>query len=254
VVIIILLIALGGLGYLGFVVLFDSPAATDTNVRPVIEIPDEALVEPSAPAELTVEETEIPMLVSLYGLTVEQIKAELGREWQLTKTDTVEDPSNPAITELATFNFIVQSETEGLAATDMTMSLPTEALYISLDKNGLCIDIYYSCDLRLLGSPLVSFNDLLANDRFVSEALFAAGIIPKDFHYQVPDFQTTIEYDNSNSDNRKILKQTTIFSGRIDSDASPVAWSLTVTYDFGAGVESPEEYKGASRTIYLKIS
>ncbi|MDR1422105.1 MAG: hypothetical protein LBI64_04480 [Coriobacteriales bacterium] len=254
VALIILIGAFVGLGYLGYRIVIDKPAVAEHEVKPVIELSGVNLVEPSAPNELSIEKTDIPELVGLYGLTIDEIAAKLGTNWVLTKTDIVDDSSNPAIRQLATFSFTVQSMASGAQPMSADVSLPTTSLYISLDSDGRCIDIYYSCDLLLLDYPMSAFDDLLATSAFVDGVLESAGIVPKDFTYAAPDHEASIEYDNSNSANRKILKQSTIFSGRIEGEGAPVAWTLTLTYDYGAGVDTPAEYKRASRILYLKIA
>jgi hypothetical protein len=251
IVIVVLVAALGALGYLGFRIITQAPATSDAGLKPTISIPDDALIEPSAPSEVQVETIVIPELVGLYGLTIDEIKLRLGDDWSLVKTDEVIDPSNTAIQQLATFSFTVHGQAEDSHA---TAALPAESIYASLNAEGACVDIYYSCDLRLLGYPQQSFNDLLASPAFVLDTLSAAGIAPREFTYTPPDFEASIEYDNSVSANRKIMKQTTIFSGRIEGEGAPVAWTLTVTYDYGLGVSSVDEHKDATRTIYLKIA
>ncbi|MDR2197278.1 MAG: hypothetical protein LBO07_04855 [Coriobacteriales bacterium] len=262
--ILILVVALLSLGFLGYRIIADDAALPAVDLTPATELPDEALVEPSAPAELDFEETVIPELTPLFGLTIDEIKTKLGSDWVLSKTDVIDDPANPDIRELATFSFTVQSKgASGQLASPSTMTmpatmadaaLPAESIYASFDEDGVCIDIYYSCDMRLLAYPLKSFDELLATPDLVFGALAAAGITPKDFAYTAPDHEASIEYDNSNSENRKIIKQTTIFSGRIDGEDGPVAWTLTVIYDYGMGVSDSSEYREASRMLYLKIA
>jgi hypothetical protein len=77
---------------------------------------------------------------------------------------------------------------------------------------------------------------------------------PLDFSYIPPDLEQSIVYDNPGSANRKVLKQSQIFSGRTSSETLPTVWTLTVTYDYGAGVASTEEYREANRTINLKLA
>jgi hypothetical protein len=253
VVILLLVAALGTLAYLGYTIFRDSSAGDQVAIKPTSTAPDGTLTDPSAPGELKIDETSIPELAPLFGLTVDEVKTRLGQDFQLTKTDAATDEANPAVKQLATFSYTpsVSGDSTGAAT---TASLPSESIYVSLDEAGRVVDIYYVCDMRLLGYPVRSFDELLASGDLVTEALAAAGVQPRDFSYVPPVPEESVVYDNPNSANRKVVKQTQIFSGRTTSDAVPTAWTLTVTYDYGAGVTSTADFQQATRTINLKLA
>lgn len=253
IVLIVLVATLGGLVYLAYPVIFsDDSTGSQTTIKDptgniVIDLTDK-----SAPGEIHVQETSIPNLVSLFGLTIEEANATLGDSFQLVKTDAATDATNPDIKQLATFSYEPVVE-DGYAGSMSGASLPSEHIYLSLDESGRVIDVYYTCDMRLLGYPVSSFVDLVSGE-MVSGALATAGVEPRDFGFEAPAEENTISYDNANSENRKIIKQSTIFSGRTLSDGVPTAWTLTVTYDYGAGVSSTAAYKQAIRTISLRLA
>jgi hypothetical protein len=252
IVIILLIAALAALGYLGYTIFNEGRANGQDGIKPGTTITGE-LEDPDAPGEVKVEETSIPDLVSLFGLTVEEVRARLGADFQLMKTDAATDEANPAITQLATFSYTPSLSSDSSGMTSNT-SLPSESIYTSLDEEGRVIDIFFVCDMRLLGYPERSFDDLLAGNEVVIGSLASAGVQPRDFSYAPPNSEESIVYDNPNSANRKVMKQTQIFSGRTSSDTIPTAWTLTVTYDFGSGVASTEEFRQATRTINLKLA
>ncbi|MDR2105993.1 MAG: hypothetical protein LBP24_01130 [Coriobacteriales bacterium] len=252
-VIILLIGALGGLAWIGYTILTEQTATVPASIKPGDTLVGGEVTDPDAPGEVKVDETSIPALASLFGLTVEEVKTKLDPGFQLTKTDSVTDETNPAIRQLATFSY-TPSVSGAAPGALPNAALPSESIYASLDEAGKVIDIYYICDMRLLGYPEKSFDELLADSNLVSEALASAGVQPRDFNYAPPDPEASTVYDNPNSQNRKVVKQTHIFSGRTTSDVVPTVWTLTVTYDFGAGVASSSEFREATRTINLKLA
>ena len=250
---VVLIAALGGLGYLGFTVFQEGANGDDSGIKPVTDIPDTPIKDPDAPDEIRIQETSIPNLAALFGLSIDEVASRLGSDFQLKSTAPVDDPSNTNIKQLATFSYNV-TVIGGNPGAHPSSLLPSQSIYVSLDESGKVIDIYYTCDMRLLGYPEGSFGDLLANDSVVSGSLAAAGITPRDFVYAPPNPEDCITYDNANSANRKIVKQSQIFSGRNLSESIPTAWTLTVTYDFGSGVNGTSEYREATRIISLKLA
>jgi hypothetical protein len=253
IVILLLVAALGGLVYLGYTLYLESTAESPSGIKPGATVVPDGIVDPSAPGEVTIEETSIPNLTGLFGLTIEEVKAKLGSDFQLIKTDSATEETNPAIKQLATFSYIPSVSGDG-ATTASSASLPTESIYASLDEGGKVIDIYYLCDMRLLGYPDKSFDELLASSDLVAGVLSSAGVEPMDFSYNPPNPEESVVYDNPNSENRKVVKQSQIFSGRISSETLPTAWTLTVTYDFGTGVASTADFRQATRMINLKLA
>jgi hypothetical protein len=255
-VVIVLLLGLSGLGYLGYTKYQEAvevaKGQTENGLKPTTTIPGE-LVDEVAPGEVRVDETSIPNLAALFGMTTDEVQAQLGGSFQLTKNEAAEDPTNPAIRQLATF--VYTPTVSGTAAgTTSAALLPSESIYASLDEGGRVIDIYYSCDLRLLGYPSQSFGELLASSDVLTSSLQAAGVTPRDLEYVAPDPEQSTTYDNPASENRKVIKQSQIFSGRTSSETVPTAWTLTITYDFGSGVASASEYSQATRIINLKLA
>ena len=253
VLIVILVAALGALGFLGYTLYMEAASSSVTTVKPPNDIPDDQIDDMGAPKTLEFKKTSIPNLAGLFMLDISEVEVKLGPGFTLTKTDSIEDSSNPNIKQLATISYTPEllNDTEDEVSTAL---LPSETIYASLNEEGKVIDIYFVCDMRLLDYPESSFDDLLSTDWTILDALSSAGIIPLDFRYELPVFENCIVYDNPNSENRKVIKQSQIFSGRIASEKIPTAWTLTVTYDFGSGVTSPDEFKQATRTINLKLA
>ena len=249
----VLIAALGVLLYIGYGIFREASAASRTPVKSPTDISESEIVDVQAPHTVEYKKTNIPDLTSLFGMTVSEVEARLGSSFQLTKTDSISGDKNPDIVQLATFTYIpeVTSASQG----DINTALaPNQSIYASLNKDGKVIDIYYVCDLRLLDFPQESFEELLDAEDMLMTCLSAAGVDPRDYTYQRPSFEECIVYDNANSENRKVIKQSKIFSGRTTSESIPTAWTLTVIYDFGSGVKSADEFKEATRSINLKLA
>jgi hypothetical protein len=253
VAIILLVGALGYLGYFGYTIFMEGATNGPGSISQVTTVIDGAADDPSAPEEVRIETTSIPDLASLFGLTADDVATRLAPGFTLSSVKDEADEANPAVRQLATFSF-TPTVSGGAAGAASNISLPSETLYASLDENGRVIDIYYVCDLRLLGYPEQSFDDLLANAGLVSGVLTSANVQPRDFDYVAPNPEESILYDNPNSTNRKVVKQSHIFSGRTSSSELPTVWTLTVTYDFGSGAASTNDFRQATRTINLKLA
>lgn len=253
VVIAVLVVAIGVLGYFAYNLYQSANNKNQTGITSSTNITDSSVIDTEAPQIIEYQKTTIPKLSTLFGKTTDEVSSALGAGFQLVKIDTVKDDGNPDIVKLATYTFAPQT-VNGADPEVVAALIPTEAIYASLDSNDKVIDIYYICDLSLLDVPESSFDDLLASDWLVVNSLKTAGVTPLDFAYEVPDAEACIVYDNPKSQNRLVTKQTQIFSGRSTSQDLPTVWTMTVTYDFGAGVESADDYSLAVRTINVKLA
>ena len=253
VAIILLIIGLGVLCYFSYNLYIDARSAGREVLQPPADLNVGKIDDIGVPKTIEFKKTTVPDLAALFGLGINEVEAKLGKGFKLTKSESVQDPGNPNITHLAVFTFTPELVDELDSGTIITY-MPNESVYASLDQNGKVIDIYYTCDLRLLDVPLCSYEKLLSNDWLVLSTLQSAGITPLRYTYTAPVLEETIKYDNVNSENRKITKQTYIFSGRTTSQTLPTAWTLTVNYDYGSGVQSPDHYEKAIRVINLKLA
>jgi len=253
VVIVLLVLCLGVLSYFSYNLYVEVRSAGHEVLVPPTGIDNGKIDDIGVPKTIEFKKTNIPDLAALFGLEISEVEAKLGKGFKLTRSESVQDQSNPNIAQLAVFSFTPELVDDLESSTVITL-MPSESIYASLDRNGKVIDIYYTCDLRLLDVPFCSYEKLLSNDWLVSYVLQSAGITPLRFSYEAPALEATIKYDNPNSANRKISKQTYTFGGRTSSQTLPTAWTLTVNYDYGAGVQSPDDYEKAIRVINLKLA
>jgi len=271
-VILVAVVALGGLGYLGYLVFGDEirqlitgeetpgGSTVSTPPKPGANIPDGNNYIEGAPEKIQVETIPIPDLKELYGLSADGVLAKLGSGFELTKTEPWSDSANPDIAQIVTFSSIApggaaqQAETSG-APTSTNDSYPIASVRCSVNGSGTVVDVYFSCDVRLIGFPETSFDALLATGDSVVNTLQAAGVTPRDYAYAPPDHESSIRYDNAVSENRKIIKQEAIFSGRSTADSGLTVWTVTVTYDYGiSGVATTDDFSTATRTIKISLA
>jgi hypothetical protein len=271
IILIIFVILVGAaLAWLGYNFLLGNNRAQEVPLQTSnnLEVPDDVSSD-SAPVVTKYETATVPNLVGLFGLNVDEVSARLGEGWALIKSDPTIDDENPEVTMLATFSFtpkvLIDPNMPNSGATGDSASMdagsnahagsaPSAKLYLSLDGEGRVVDVYYAGDMDLLGIPQTDFMSLLGNDDLVFDTLAMAGVSPKEFSYQVPDANSTVTYDKPDSDQRKIMKQSTTFSGRTTNEGAPTAWTVLVNYEFIPPATSTTKYDSVTRTIYLRLS
>jgi hypothetical protein len=282
ILIILLVAAIGALAYLGYELLFDTPAATTTVTAPTNNISTSDLDDSRVPGPVKPATTSIPEMRTLFGLTIPEAQAKLGPDFQLTKTETVDDPANAAIKQLATLSYEPQMDDMGQqpAVVEDSHGSPgaankTETIYASLDAEGKILEIYYLCALDLLGYPNSSFAQLTATEETVLGALQAAGITPIDFVYTAPQPQDYTVYSEADAaptaneaaadesepatpdataQERRVAKESFTFSGASDAIVAPKSWILTLTYDYSASYNALGEGQAVTRTLSLKLA
>ncbi|MCL2883467.1 MAG: hypothetical protein FWF30_03245 [Coriobacteriia bacterium] len=257
IVIIVLVVLAGVLCWLGYR-FFLAPSSNSTPaLTAVSELDPSAFTQAPETTAPVFSTSNIPNLTVLFGKTTDEVSTSLGDGWVSVKEEAQNDPSSPDVATLATYSYTATALNGG-DGTDLdavaAAQAPTAHLYLSLDQNGQVIDVYYTADLGLLAYPDVSFIDLLKDDTIILGALDMAGIGPKDFTYTAPDLDSSLTYDNPDSQNKKITKQSQIFSGRTSNDGAPTAWVIKVTYEFVPPVASLDDNASIIRTISIQLS
>ena len=63
-----------------------------------------------------------------------------------------------------------------------------------------------------------------------------------------------MEYVDPQASSKKVTKESATFTGQLDSETPPTAFSLVLTYDYGAaGVADTPDKKPAQRMVYLRL-
>ncbi|MCL1880357.1 MAG: hypothetical protein FWF71_07100 [Actinomycetia bacterium] len=259
VTIVVLILAAVALAWFGYHTLFKQSVQEQPVLKQSTDLVPSGTDNAKVETKPVYKTASIPGMRPLFGLTIDEASAKLGSQWVLDKNEDAKDSNNPNVKKLATLRYLPQLESGGAPSADASISLssdtpPVANLYLSTDSQGHVIAILYSADMDLLGYPKSGFASLLADDKLVLNALESAGIGPKDFQYAAPDMRAATSYDYPDSADRKVSKQTTLFSGRTANDGLPGAWVVTVTYQFVPATSTPNDAAGAARTIYISLA
>ena len=264
---IVALVAVAGLliwyGYSALVPIISGKPSVPSGVS--TDLPTSEITPIAAPLTITYEKIALPRLTGFFGLTTEQVLASLGNGWQISKVSeagpAAEGQPAPAVRSVVTITFKPQvtsinggSGSEDEIARAVEDLLPVANVYLSLDAEMKVIEISMVTDLDLLEYPQSDFSNLLADDRIITNVLATTGIDARDFYFQSPDYDSTITYDNPYLETRKIIRQSVIYSGRTNNEGLPVAWTITVTYDFIPPVASALEIGRAHRVLHISLS
>jgi hypothetical protein len=222
------------------------------------------------PLTVQYEHSAIPDLSKLFGKTSDEALATLGQGWSITKdADTTQEPPaegaepiDSAIKRIVTLSYtptILSVEGGSFEEGDAGYSevqgrLPIATIYLSMNAEGKVIEVYFVADIDLFETVYLDFDTLLSTGWFLSSALQDSGVAPRDYNYRPPDFSQTASYDYPESPNRRVIKQSAIFSGRVDAEGLPSAWAVTVTYEFMTPVDNPSLVKASRRVIHIRLS
>ena len=222
------------------------------------------------PLTVQYEYLTIPDLTKLFGKTSDEALATLGQGWSITKdADTTQEPSaegeepiDSAIKRIVTLGYtptILSVEGGSFEEGDTGYAevqglLPIATIYLSMNAEGKVVEVYFVADIDLFETVYLDFDTLLSTGWFLSSALQDSGVAPRDYNYRPPDFSQTASYDYPESPNRRVIKQSAIFSGRVDAEGLPSAWAVTVTYEFMTPVDNPSLAKASRRVIHIRLS
>jgi hypothetical protein len=250
VIIILLILALAGMGATAVYVFINQESNSKTIENPVLDIAvkdQETRVQDKG----TLQATEAPNLVQMFGKTSAEVQTLLGPNYTLVKTEPLTEPENPAIVQLTTFAY---SPSEKPTSAGVGSSL-AQNIYLSLNAEGQTIEVYFVSSIDLLGYPISTFAELTGNKSPLENAILAAGaVVSPDFVYQAPVAQQFAQYVDTEATNKRVKKETFSFTGALQSEAAPTSFTLTFTYDYGAaGVADTPDKKPTQRTLYLTL-
>jgi cytoskeletal protein RodZ len=248
--ILLLLAVLGGGVYLAYTYLV-APSTSANHPGAAITTPpssiDSDALEDKPPEPVETVTATTPNLAGLFGLTIEQALENLGPDFQLTKTTAAGEGDSPGVTQIATLAY----SPSAAAAASSTSSM--ETIYASLNESGIVMEIYYVASLDLLAYPQGSFADLIGTSEALDSVLAAAGATPANFSYVAPQEGEYSKYDNPESEQRKLQRESATFSGSTSLAAAPTSWALTFTYDYGSGKLAGDPALPKERMVYLKL-
>jgi hypothetical protein len=250
VIIALLVLALAGMGAVAAYVYINQESNAKTIESDDVKI-DTAVDDSKVQDKGTVQATESPNLVAMFGKTGDEVEALLGSDYALTKTEEVEEQDNPEIKQLVTFSYSPPDK-QSSATVGTTQ---TQNIYLSLNEQGQTIEVYFVSSIDLLGYPISTFSELTATKDTITKAVSAAGAtVASDFAYTAPKQEQYIVYVDPDAKTKKVKKETATFNGNLQSEIAPTTFSLTLTYDYGAsGVADTPDKKPTQRTLYLTL-
>lgn len=247
--IILILLALGGVVYLGYLLVIDQQPEHMTPVAPPIDVIND-LSDNTTTNVVTVKTTTIPDLASLFRLTVDDAIAALGDDYVITKTDEAEDQDNPAVKQLVVLTYQPQ-ESSGAPLVSVVMP----SVYLSLDSEEIVVGVYFMSSLEMLGYPSASFVSFVHTEDMLFNALRVAKVVPAaDYKYPALTAADYTVYVDPTAVVKRVKKEEYVFNGSTDSEDAPTFWQLKLSYDYGAiGVPQGSSISPNQRTISISL-
>ena len=171
---------------------------------------------------------DVPDLVSLLGLTVDEAIEEVGRGATITaEQDITEDTDDGEDSE----NQVVgRSVTVALADETTDSSGNTPSLYFETNEDDIIVSVGYSTPVSSLNYGDVSFDAIVQENYIVENLLTDAGIPVDAGTVELP---STDDYRTYDDDGQTIVRESYTFSGTdADADGSEYDWTCRLTYDY----------------------
>lgn len=223
VVLLLLLVLVCVLGFLcyRFLVVADlQPVQQENQTEAVRSSEAEGEVKDSGSAS---QRTEIPQLVSLFGMTQDEAVKALGHGATLDSSQEVNEADSNVKKRVG----LKLTEEPG----DAKSGQPT--VYLGLDEDGKVIETSYSTATGYLGYGAVSLGDIISNDNIVENTLSDAGLVIDDANLKLPDDPS--EYRTYDTDGETVVKERVSFDGSAPgTDGNDYDWAAVITYDYTA--------------------
>ena len=263
VIVLLVLVLVGAAGtFVYFYLTFPEPVTTTIQDVSVIESDDDLYQDRGG-----TETTEMPNLVQMIGRTPEQVVAALGPEYVITKSDVITEPETPeeaganegenaenaenapVVTQVVTISYTPEEQTSTVGA------IQVQNIYLSLDENGIAVEVYFVSSMNLLDFPISSFADLVATpESFLDTLNLAGAFVAPEFHYTAPAKEEYTEYVDPDASVKRIRKESVTMKGALASAQPPTYFEITYTFDYGAsGVEDTPSRQPAQRMLYIKL-
>ena len=172
---------------------------------------------------------DVPDLVSLLGLTVDEAIEEVGRGATITTErditeDTDDDDGEAQVTG--------RSVTVALADETTDASGNTPSLYFETDEDDVIVSVGYSTPVSSLNYGDVSFEAIVQENHIVENLLTDAGLPVDAGTVELP---STDDYRTYDDDGQTIMQESYTFSGTAsDADGSNYDWTCRLSYDYSA--------------------
>lgn len=255
VVLVILIVGIIGALVYNFLVPKDTDSAETAQTALV-----EQAAETGETAAVAKASTEVPNLLSMVGVTEADAVASLGSkagektvtpvEAEVPEVEEGEEP--PEVEELD--SDIVSVERIDIVTEGDAVSKAEPAVYLTLRRDGYVQEVYYTCDLNLLGCELVTFEEMIADSEKLAGYLSAAGVTADATMFGEPDesnIETVMGKDKDGKDAPE-SKTYTIWD-YADTGGEEGTWEIIVKYDYSAANKSGDA-TDVVRTIDIRMA
>ncbi|WP_206214802.1 MULTISPECIES: histone-lysine N-methyltransferase [unclassified Adlercreutzia] len=189
----------------------------------------------------TAKKTTVPDLTALLGLTQDEAIERLQHGAQVSSTREVNEEGNP----------VKQDVRIALTAEPADTRSGTPTVYLGLNEEGRVVQAGYSAATSSLGYGSLSFSDAVRNEHIIEKTLAEAGVQVPDGAVVLPEDKTA--YSTYASDGTTLTKEYCSFSGEVDIDGAPHAWSAVLSYDY-AMANATGNLADTIRTIYVYVN
>lgn len=241
IVLVLLLVLVGALVYLAytFVVTADlQPVQQENDTEAAQESVAEGDAEDSG---RTAQKTEVPVLVSLFGMDQDEAIEALGHGATVDSSQDVNEEGSAIKKRVG----LKLTEEPG----DARSGQPT--VYLGLNKDGEVVEASYSTATGYLGYGALSLSDIVENEHIVENTLSDAGLVIEDADLALPDDPS--EYQTYDSDGTTLVRERVTFDGSAPStQGDDYDWSAVITYDYSSANASGN-LADTVRQIYVTV-
>lgn len=244
VLIILLLIGLGAVGFFGYRTFTESQQqAIQQTQEQAASSKDDIDAQAADDATATsAKHADVPDLSLILGKTQDEAIAALQRGATVTATREATEEDSVIKT-----NVTVSLTSE--PADSRTGGTPT--VYLGLDEDGNVIQAGYSASASALGFGTLSFSDAVTNERVIEKTLQKIGVNVPDDVVVLPENKD--EYSTYASDGTTVVKERCSFEGSAEVGGVPCSWSAVLSYDYTTQVLTGN-LTDTVRVIYVYVT
>ena len=219
VLVILILIALGVLTY-AWMQESRNIAVQQVQSQAESELEESLSGDVSDESDSTEKVTDVPDLVSLLGMTQDEVVEAVGSGATVTRESEVNEEGNPVKT----------SVTIALTDEPADSRSGTPSVYLGLDEDGAVVKAGYSVATSSLGYGSLSFADAVETEHIIEETLAEAGVDIDSDDVELPEDRDS--YTSYDSDGTTVTKESCTFSGTAEIDGEEHEWSAQLLYDY----------------------
>lgn len=231
VVSIVLVALIGALIYFAFTLVNEaSDVAYQTASRSDATTESPAALASDAQDDSGQQHGDVPALTSLFGKTVDDAVAEVGRGATVTSEKDIKEETGKGDDKKT--EVVGKSVTVALADETTDNSGNTPTLYLDCDKDGAIMRVGYSTSVASLNYADMSFADIVQEGNIVENLLTDAGLPTDDGAVEMPAAE---DYRTYADDGTTIVQEAFGFSGTSTAtDGSEHEWTCRLSYDYSA--------------------